>query len=502
MKNWVNHSPNKSIITANFLNIVKSDKNLILIPLLTIITRIVIFSFVPFTYEDAFITFRYAENLANGSGLVYNLGEKVYGTTAPLFAILLGFFKFLGVSCIISSLSLNLLAEGLTSLIVYKFLKDYSDRIITAIVALLYVFSPPHIRWSIQGMETAFFIAFIALSFFSLYKKKYTLALLFGFLTAILRIDGLSVVFIIFIFSFIEKKFSAFKYILIPLLIFLIWLTALYLYFGSFLPNSMIAKLILYSGHRTSMLPGINLLFEKFFAMGYYTSTIITIFFLIGTFQIFYKKINLYPMIIWFFVYYFALVISKTVIHAWYLTPPLFVFITVSGIGIIFSFQNLLRILRLNKILFQSLLFIGILFFSFIMLNIKIKEMYGEYQYEQIVRKPIGKFLKENTPQNSSVFLEPIGIIGYFSNRYIYDDIALITPRFLEINKLPYNAESQYKKIQLVRPDYLVLRDIYLEEFYSTTNLQNDYKAIQNFSYYINPKDTAFLSMTIFERKE
>ncbi len=39
--------------------------------------------------DDAYITFRYARNLAGGAGLVYNVGERVLGTSAPLFAILL-----------------------------------------------------------------------------------------------------------------------------------------------------------------------------------------------------------------------------------------------------------------------------------------------------------------------------------------------------------------------------------------------------------------------------
>ncbi len=37
--------------------------------------------------DDAFITFRYARNLFAGNGFVYNLGEQVYGTTSPLFAL-------------------------------------------------------------------------------------------------------------------------------------------------------------------------------------------------------------------------------------------------------------------------------------------------------------------------------------------------------------------------------------------------------------------------------
>src|SRR5262245_35309826 len=41
----------------------------------------------PLAAEDAYITFRYARNLALGNGLVYNPGEKVFGFTSPLWTL-------------------------------------------------------------------------------------------------------------------------------------------------------------------------------------------------------------------------------------------------------------------------------------------------------------------------------------------------------------------------------------------------------------------------------
>jgi hypothetical protein len=42
-----------------------------------------------FDHDDAFITYRYARNLAQGQGLVYNIGERVLGTSTPLYTGLL-----------------------------------------------------------------------------------------------------------------------------------------------------------------------------------------------------------------------------------------------------------------------------------------------------------------------------------------------------------------------------------------------------------------------------
>ena len=43
----------------------------------------------PRPVDDAYITFRYARNLVNGLGFVYNVDQPVLGTTTPLYTLLL-----------------------------------------------------------------------------------------------------------------------------------------------------------------------------------------------------------------------------------------------------------------------------------------------------------------------------------------------------------------------------------------------------------------------------
>ena len=47
-------------------------------------------------FEDQLIVLRYARNLAEGDGLVYNVGERVMGFTTPLFTVLSSAFVILG----------------------------------------------------------------------------------------------------------------------------------------------------------------------------------------------------------------------------------------------------------------------------------------------------------------------------------------------------------------------------------------------------------------------
>lgn len=51
-------------------------------------TACLIALFIDYQIEDAFITFRYGENLARGEGLVFNPGERIMGSTAPGQALL------------------------------------------------------------------------------------------------------------------------------------------------------------------------------------------------------------------------------------------------------------------------------------------------------------------------------------------------------------------------------------------------------------------------------
>ena len=65
-----------------------------------------------FTSEDFLITLRYAENLAGGHGFVYNPGERVLGTTTPLYALFLALAAALGLPADGVGKAVNILADG------------------------------------------------------------------------------------------------------------------------------------------------------------------------------------------------------------------------------------------------------------------------------------------------------------------------------------------------------------------------------------------------------
>ena len=61
-------------------------------------------------FEDAFITYRYAEHFAAGHGLVYNIGDSVDGYSSALWTLLLGVLAWLGAPPPVIAPILSLLA--------------------------------------------------------------------------------------------------------------------------------------------------------------------------------------------------------------------------------------------------------------------------------------------------------------------------------------------------------------------------------------------------------
>ena len=81
-----------------------------------------------FTVDDAYISYRYAENFANGLGLVFNPGEYVEGYTNFLWVVLLAFFNTIGITTRTASLTLGGVASLLTLAVTYWFSCDIARQ--------------------------------------------------------------------------------------------------------------------------------------------------------------------------------------------------------------------------------------------------------------------------------------------------------------------------------------------------------------------------------------
>src|SRR5579872_308278 len=107
-----------------------------------------------FTGEDYLITLRYAENLARGHGFVYNLGERVLGTTTPLYTLFLALLTWLGLPATVLGKGVNILADSAVCLALYCWLRLLKQEKAGICAAFLAAILPLNIQWAVSGMET------------------------------------------------------------------------------------------------------------------------------------------------------------------------------------------------------------------------------------------------------------------------------------------------------------------------------------------------------------
>ncbi len=207
--------------------------------------------------DDAFISFRYADNWARGFGPVYNPGEApVEGYTNFLWMALLTLGARLGGDIVILSRVLGAAAGALTLLLLFharRFVRGL-DRD-TPLMAVLFLATFCIFQaWPTSGMETTLFgllLTFSLLLHFSTLEETPTrrrLAALGAILalTAMTRPEGLMAAGLVLADQALEslrkRRFQAGWVALSFLAVFLPWFVWRWQYYDSLLPNTFFAK--------------------------------------------------------------------------------------------------------------------------------------------------------------------------------------------------------------------------------------------------------------------
>lgn len=110
------------------------------------------------TIDDAYISFRYARNLANGWGLVYNQGEAVEGYTNFLWTVILAGGFELGLDPHLVSKVLGAAAAVGILVLTYRLAdRVYPLRTLPCVATWLLASSMPLTAYAVLGLETSAF---------------------------------------------------------------------------------------------------------------------------------------------------------------------------------------------------------------------------------------------------------------------------------------------------------------------------------------------------------
>lgn len=128
----------------------------------------------PLTVDDAYISFRYSDNLAHGHGLVWNVGDDpVEGYTNFLWVLLGAAVIKLGLPL---PLTMKLLSVGLSIfalVLVYSVTRLLSPQASWMVMpTLLFACTPAFALWTVAGLETALFICLLLASLYTFLREE------------------------------------------------------------------------------------------------------------------------------------------------------------------------------------------------------------------------------------------------------------------------------------------------------------------------------------------
>ncbi len=210
-----------------------------------------------FLTDDAFISFRYAVNFADGHGLVFNIGERVEGYTNFLWVIILSFFSLIGIAPekIANILSIALSVALFLSVIRYnqRFFAQKRFDLFILIAPLLLVLNRTYAVWSTSGMETKLFSFLVFFSVIYLIKgwiedKRYlSISSLLFALTSLTRPEGILLAASFFgYYILLNFRNGEYVHAVRPILIYIVIIGVHFLfrliYYGYIFPNTFYAK--------------------------------------------------------------------------------------------------------------------------------------------------------------------------------------------------------------------------------------------------------------------
>ncbi|HXF81242.1 MAG TPA: hypothetical protein VNN19_00605, partial [bacterium] len=366
-----------------------------------------------FTSEDFLITLRYAENLAAGRGFVYNAGERVLGTTTPLYTLVLALVARLGLPPVPVGKALNLLADGGLCLVLYGWLRRLGHESAGRLAAFWAAVHPLHIRWAVSGMETSLVTLCGALAVLAWMHRRYAAAYLALGVLFLLRWDGLLLAAVLTAGVLWRERRIPLREAAPFALLAAPWVAFATAYFGNPIPGTAAAKLAVYGWHAGQPLfPGAPGMFWRWIAQP--APAAATLAALVGLSVLRRNEWALaWPALGWFGLYVGALAASPLPLFEWYLVPPLPVHDALTALGVAALAGGLTARLPARRIGWLAGAAVAVVAATLW----SVHSCRRTQQIEDHLRRPLGLWLRRHSAPGDRVMLEPIGYIGYYSQR-------------------------------------------------------------------------------------
>ncbi|MCL5998756.1 MAG: hypothetical protein M1546_22270, partial [Chloroflexi bacterium] len=419
-------------------------------------------------YDDPFITFRYAQNLAQGQGFVYNAGIRVLGTTTPLFALFLA-----GIAKYWNNLPYAANVIGAASLSAGALLLwDINRQLKSPLpvgLAVLSFYPLSTILLRSLGSEMPLYLLCCVASFSSYTRRHYSTSVVCVVLASLIRADGF-LLFMVLATHFVISRVgwpSAQKLrtlardmpwpgIVIASALVLAWVVFSTAYFGSPIPATLFAKQQQGAMHISQRFgPGAVELIVRYSAhWHYWLAALLAI---LGVVYAFKRAHPWIPLLIWtgvYFISYCALGVSA---YPWYYAPLVPGIVVALSLGVGCSVERPRDMCRsARKQLLAVAASVCLLFVLTVGQVTHVSRMRPDTRFP--IYQAIGQWLHDNTDSRATIGTLEVGIIGYYAQRTMIDFAGLIEPE-VAMQLAPdatYDDAARWA-IARYQPDYLVL---------------------------------------------
>lgn len=206
--------------------------------------------------DDAYISYRYAQNLVDGHGLVYNVGERVEGYTNMLWTLMVALGIALGASGPLAGHWLGFASGFVLLLASYAYCRILLPARLQwlALTAPMLIYaSNSFVHWTISGLETPLFAALVTAAMAAFAAKRMGLVLVLCILASLTRPEGALLAAVLLGFDWLSqiinqrpKRLTELLRISAICLIYALFIAGLTLfrvvYYDAFLPNTFYAK--------------------------------------------------------------------------------------------------------------------------------------------------------------------------------------------------------------------------------------------------------------------
>ena len=406
-----------------------------------------------FQLDDALIYARYVRNALDGNGLVYNPGERVNALTSPLYSYTLIAISYILQNIQAATIVLYLVYLSVAVAIITTLISSRIGPFFAALGAFFIISS--QYFYSVIGMESPLLVMLISLSIFLYDRKQYNLLSIVATLLVLTRVESGALILVLILdwLLFRRDKIDWLQCLWPPILLLSIHYGFNFIYYGHILPDSATAKLA--QGH--SGLWGDDLAFvhphylsNLVFGDGDYLTKAWLAMAIIGIISLGFCLLNrvIIPFIGIYVAFYSILGIPG---YHWYYAPIVFFFYiyTASGLWAVYSTCSSLfeKIQPFTLVWATSIIaLLGL---------ILLKWSHPPSGPTTPAYRDIGIWLSKNTPANAKIAAAEIGILGYYSDRYIIDILGLVSPHNAE-----HLATRSYDAwLYEYKPDYILMHD-------------------------------------------